>query len=353
MLKQIRLVVSAMALAALALSACGQQQEEVIPPGDAIGLANPASVYCQGLGYREETREGEGGQYGVCIFSDGSECDTWDFLSGRCGQAHSYCVQQGYTLEMDDNVAICTFPDGSSCPEIDFFEDRCGPGEVDPMKLPEVATDALPIADVIAESSGVQVVGWMGYVVSAPEGSEYDDKVIILPEGVVGEFGIKSTDDAVEAQIVALRDAEQPGKYAHFWGTLTCGIQNVNDCQLLVGRMRVDGPGEFFVNDSIEGWEGTIVGVEPGEPGAPTIDDYFVLAGDYPVQYGIDSALADPGGERDLADEIAALRSNGQIVRIWGEMMCGVPDAGGCQIRVWKIEAGDAVYEIVPMSVTP
>ena len=95
------------------------------------GLANPASVYCQGMGFEEETRANELGQYGVCLFSDGSECDTWDFLSGRCGQEHSYCVDQGFDLQAneDGNIATCRFDDGSTCDEFLYFEGKCEPGE--------------------------------------------------------------------------------------------------------------------------------------------------------------------------------------------------------------------------------
>ena len=92
-----------------------------------IGIANPSSVYCSGLGYEEETRETDAGQYGVCLFPDGTECDSWDFLSGRCGQEHSYCVQQGYTLEVGENIATCVFADGSSCDEYQYFQGQCGP----------------------------------------------------------------------------------------------------------------------------------------------------------------------------------------------------------------------------------
>lgn len=50
------------------------------------GLPNPASVYCEEQGYRVEIRtDGEGNQYGVCVFPDGSECDEWAFFRGECG----------------------------------------------------------------------------------------------------------------------------------------------------------------------------------------------------------------------------------------------------------------------------
>jgi len=95
------------------------------------GLANPASVYCQGLGFEEETRENELGQYGVCLFPDDTECDTWDFLAGRCGQEHSYCVQQGFVLESEEesNIGTCVFDDGSTCMELLYFQGECKPGE--------------------------------------------------------------------------------------------------------------------------------------------------------------------------------------------------------------------------------
>jgi len=53
--------------------------------GAGAGLANPASVNCLDKGGTEETRvDGNGGQYGVCKFSDGSECDSWKFFRGEC-----------------------------------------------------------------------------------------------------------------------------------------------------------------------------------------------------------------------------------------------------------------------------
>jgi len=54
-------------------------------PPDA-GLPNPASVYCEERGYRVEMRiGGDGGQYGVCVFPNGSECEEWAFFRGECG----------------------------------------------------------------------------------------------------------------------------------------------------------------------------------------------------------------------------------------------------------------------------
>lgn len=51
------------------------------------GIANPASKYCTDLGYKLEIRkDSSGAEYGVCVFTDGSECDEWAFFRGECGQ---------------------------------------------------------------------------------------------------------------------------------------------------------------------------------------------------------------------------------------------------------------------------
>jgi putative hemolysin len=48
-------------------------------------IANPASVKCTNEGNKLEIRTDEtGGQYGVCIFSDGSECEEWKHFRGEC-----------------------------------------------------------------------------------------------------------------------------------------------------------------------------------------------------------------------------------------------------------------------------
>lgn len=66
----------------LGLAACAP------PPTPATNsqLANPAAVFCQEQGHTYEIRSDEAGnQYGVCIFSDGNECDAWAYFRGECG----------------------------------------------------------------------------------------------------------------------------------------------------------------------------------------------------------------------------------------------------------------------------
>ncbi len=57
---------------------CQQGKCAVIP------LGNPASVYCQEKGGRLEIKKGPQGEYGICHFKDGSECEEWKFFRGQC-----------------------------------------------------------------------------------------------------------------------------------------------------------------------------------------------------------------------------------------------------------------------------
>ena len=60
----------------------------------ASAIPNPAAVFCAKCGYRYEIRtDPQGGQYGVCVFPDGSECDEWAYFrkcnaSQTCGDCN-------------------------------------------------------------------------------------------------------------------------------------------------------------------------------------------------------------------------------------------------------------------------
>jgi putative hemolysin len=67
------------------LAACTSVQPETTQE---IGMPNPASVFCEENGGTLEMREdATGGQYGVCIFPDGSECEEWANFRGECSPA--------------------------------------------------------------------------------------------------------------------------------------------------------------------------------------------------------------------------------------------------------------------------
>ena len=112
-------------------------------PQDVADMPNPASAFCEEQGGRVDIRTGdEGGQVGVCVFTDGSECDEWAFFRGECAPgtgevgmpnpASVYCEAQGGTVDIrtDDGggqVGVCVFTDGSECDEWAFFRGECAP----------------------------------------------------------------------------------------------------------------------------------------------------------------------------------------------------------------------------------
>jgi hypothetical protein len=190
---------------------------------------------------------------------------------------------------------------------------------------------------------GQPVTAWFGNVVNLPASAQYDDYLVLQPEGA-GEIGLTGADEAIEAQIEVLRDREEPGKYAHFWGTLTCGVPEYGGCQLVVSRVRVgqavSGP------EPVTAWEGTIVGNPPGSQ----FDDYFVLAGGFPVGFGIAGYGAD-GPDPTLAAQLEGLRDTGVRIRVWGQIISGVPDAFGSQIQATRIEA-EGPFPVEPATST-
>jgi len=192
------------------------------------------------------------------------------------------------------------------------------------------------VTEISSTGADVPVMGWFGYVVSTPEGAQFDDYVVI--EGV-GEFGIEGSDEAINAEIIALRNKEEPIKYANFWGTLRCDVIDYGGCQLLVTRIRSGT--DLTDPEPVEGWEGTIIGLTYDEPGAPQPDDAFILKGEYPVQYGIDSYIAENGWPI-YREELESRRDTGQTIRVWGDLVCGFPDVNACQIRVRRLEADGA-----------
>jgi hypothetical protein len=200
------------------------------------------------------------------------------------------------------------------------------PGSDEPAPVDAVGTgDELSAPSLESSPAAQTVTGWLGYVVSTPHGAQFDDYLVLLPEGA-GQVGIVGATETLEAEIVALRDVPEPGKMAHFWGTLTCEVPDYGGCQLVVTGLRCGAVATE--PQPVEAWQGTLVGNPPGSQ----FDDYFQLSSDYPVAYGLHSL--DP----QLQAKLEALRDTGTAFRVWGTLRTGVPDAFGSQIQVSRIE---------------
>jgi hypothetical protein len=182
----------------------------------------------------------------------------------------------------------------------------------------------LQVTETLAHTGGLRVVAWCGRVVSLPAYGQFDDYLVLQPEGA-GEIGLTGADNTVAAQIQILRDSTT---YAHFWGTLNCPVLDYGGCELVVTRLREDRPGPAFDPEPVAGWEGTIIGYPPGSQFA----QYFRLAGDFPVGYGIESH--DPV----LDVQLQGLRDTGTIIRVWGELVVPVISPYGAAIVVNQIE---------------
>lgn len=65
-----------LATTAVALTACAQTAPEQL-----VGMANPASVFCEQQGGKSVSRKNQdGSEYGVCVFPNGKEVEEWEYF---------------------------------------------------------------------------------------------------------------------------------------------------------------------------------------------------------------------------------------------------------------------------------
>ncbi|MHC1739801.1 MAG: DUF333 domain-containing protein [Anaerolineaceae bacterium] len=162
-----------------------------------LNMPNPASVYCEQNGNTLIIQTAaDGSQSGICVFSDGSTCDEWAYFKGECGPINPKNTTPSTTIEATSNG----------------------------------------IGGYMEPGTSEEISDWWGIIKSTPAGAQYDDYFERQDLGGPINFGIDSTDPAVQAQIVALRDS---GKVVHLYGTLFSNVPDYNSSQILVDRIVV------------------------------------------------------------------------------------------------------------------
>jgi hypothetical protein len=163
---------------------------------------------------------------------------------------------------------------------------------------------------------------WGGFIKSLPDGAQFDD---YLSLGEDAGVGIQPADSIVSGQIQIVKDTQT---FVHIWGKLHCPALDYGGCYVEVSKLREDKPGPFYDPDPVSGWVGTVKGFGEGAQH----DDYFILSGDLLVIFGIESS------DENIAEQLKNLRDTGQIIKVWGEVSCGVPSPNGALIMVTEIE---------------
>jgi len=139
----ILLAAIAVLAAAAFLSACVPIPPSPQPQDSSPQMANPASVNCekQGGALSIETQPG-GGQYGVCTFAGGKQCEEWALFRGACpvggvelkGFATTparYCAITGGTYTAiarqgaPDEQGTCKFANGKECAAAAYYLGTC------------------------------------------------------------------------------------------------------------------------------------------------------------------------------------------------------------------------------------
>ena len=226
---------------------------------------------------------------------------------------------------------ITPTPEGNTQPVSEQQEPEQEVAAIDQVdSLPEEPLATETEEEVPIAPTTIDVTAWLGHIASLPEGSQYDDMVVLSPEGT-GEFGLTGATPEIEAEIRSLRDAEGPNEFVHLWGTLSCDIDDYNGCQLMVDQTQY---GANYSEEEIVGWVGTITsGTMQGES-----SHVFELSGEYPMWYSIHASQ-----DQTLQAQIESLRDTGAVVQVSGKLLVGFPDVNGTRIEVSEltvIEAG-------------
>lgn len=152
-------------LLVLAAFTAGCTQQTTTPPVTTpaqSGMANPASVSCLNAGGALViNKDASGGEYGMCVFKNGTSCEEWALFRGegcRAGAATAAttgapagmanpasvaCVNAGGSLEIKTDAAMgqygmCSFTNGTSCEEWALFRgEGCRAGVTASTTTPE------------------------------------------------------------------------------------------------------------------------------------------------------------------------------------------------------------------------
>jgi putative hemolysin len=103
----------------------------LIYPSLSEAILNPATVYCNALGYTYVTG-------GICQLPDGQQVSAQDFVAGKVAQNWSYCAQNGYEVKHIEtseckNCCVCVLQDGrevevTKLMGLSLQETKCGDG---------------------------------------------------------------------------------------------------------------------------------------------------------------------------------------------------------------------------------
>jgi putative hemolysin len=131
-----------------------------------IGSPNPSSVGCADKGGTGETLyDNEGGQYGVCIFSDGTACEEWALQRGECAEGDkpvfaTYCTDIGGELSNESvtfasagnppaTYEVCTL-NGAKCAANYYYTSGCAnfPQTSTGVSSPPPTPDSTPLIGI-------------------------------------------------------------------------------------------------------------------------------------------------------------------------------------------------------------
>jgi putative hemolysin len=125
--KTLYLIILLVALPGLA--SCAAQSQPAAPPTSLAQIANPASTFCIEKGGKLNIiTDASGGQIGICVMPDGSQCEEWAFFRGECVPGKASTATARLTLDALKNAEYQSeFPASKKAKLTDGKYEETGP----------------------------------------------------------------------------------------------------------------------------------------------------------------------------------------------------------------------------------
>jgi uncharacterized protein len=207
----------------------GENKQQNTKADAQSGIANPASAFCEDKGGSIDIREDEqGNEYGVCLFSNGKECDEWDYFRGECGpNSASDAATEKDALAGDAGINPGN-PDSSAvdaATEKDAIASEAG---VVPTNPDSSAVDAEAEKDAIASDTGTGIAN-PASVACVDAGGTLE-----IRNSAEGQFGVCNFSSGAKCEEWALLRDECSAEAPNFCETAAdcaCGKNTTtNDC---------------------------------------------------------------------------------------------------------------------------
>ncbi len=185
-----------------------------VPPATAtsvpaVGMANPASVFCKEKGGQLKIeKDATGGEFGTCVFPDGSQCEEWAFYRGECKPGQSLATATSpVAAELTETAlrnASYELPDLGAIELKDGkYEQKYGEGATQ-VNRAELAIAALGDLNGDGVNDAAAVVWWNG----GGSGTFFNLAALLNDKGTPRQVAVTALGDRTKIEALTIKEGQ-------------------------------------------------------------------------------------------------------------------------------------------------